>query len=87
MRHRGCRTKRVPRLKRTKSELDMLGHAYSGVCTMTDTANDSERPVKPYFENTTVSSVEVDVVNADQDEARARVTRRHPPHSSKPKSR
>jgi hypothetical protein len=54
---------------------------------MTDTANDSERPVKPYFENTTVSSVEVDVVNADQGEARGRVTRRHSPHSSKPKPR
>jgi len=77
----------VPRLKRTKSELDMLGHAYSGVCTMTDTANDSERRLKPYFENTTVSSVEVDVVNADQDEARARVTRRHSPYSSKPRPR
>lgn len=54
----------------------MLGHAYSGVCTMRDTANDAERPVKPYFENTTVSSVEVDVVNADQDEKRSKGTRR-----------
>ncbi len=54
----------------------MLGHAYSGVCTMRDTANDAERPVKPYFENTTVSSVEVDVVNADQDQTRSTRTRR-----------
>jgi hypothetical protein len=54
---------------------------------MTDIANDSERRAKPYFENTTVSSVEVDVVNADQDEARPRVTRRHSPHSAKPKPR
>jgi hypothetical protein len=77
----------VPRLKRTKSELDMLGHVYSGVCTMTDTANDAERPVKPYFENTTVSSVEVDVVNADQDERRPAGSRRRPPHSPEAKSR
>ena len=77
----------MPRLKRTKSELDMLGHVYSGVCTMTDTANDVERPAKPYFENTTVSSVEVDVVNADQDEGRAARSRRHSTHSPRSKSR
>ena len=77
----------MPRLKRTKSELDMLGHAYSGVCTMTDTANDAERPMKPYFENTTVSSIEVDVVNADQNDQPAEPTRQPSPPSSPSKSR
>lgn len=65
----------------------MIGHAYSGMCTMTDTANDAERPAKPYFENTTVSSIEVDVVNADQSERRSRGARRRPRESSRRKSR
>ena len=77
MRHCGCKSEGVPRLKRTKSELDMLSRAYSGMCTMTSTADDMERPMKPYFENTTVSSVEVDVVNAEGDDAPARGTPQH----------